>query len=309
MNVFVTGATGVLGRRVVPLLVAAGHDVTAIARTPGKADALRAAGARPADASLFDPDSLRAAIDGHDAVLNLATHIPPLSKAAWPGAWKENDRIRTEGSRNVVEAALTADVGRHVQESISFVYADGGDGWIDESSEVDAGVLMKAALEAERQTDRMIDAGRAGVVLRFAVFYGPDASHTVDYVRMASRGQAPVVGRPEAYVSHVHLDDAASAVVAALDLPSGIYNVAEDDPVTKGELADVAARAAGRSRLSFAAARAARLGGRKTEPLRRSQRITNQKLRSASSWSPTFTSIRDSWPVVVAQIERETARA
>jgi nucleoside-diphosphate-sugar epimerase len=309
MKIFVTGATGVLGRRVLPLLVAEGHDVTAIARTPEKASTVEALGVTPSNASLFDADSLRAALPGHDAVLNLATHIPSLTKASLPGAWKENDRIRREGSRHLVDAALEAGVGRHVQESITFVYPDRGSEWIDESVETDAGVLMQSSALAEAQAQRLTDAGGVGVVLRFAAFYGPDASHTRDYVRFARRGMAPVVGAPEAYVSHIHLDDAAAAAVAALGLPAGLYNVAEDDPITKGELAEVAAAVVGRSRLSFAAAKASRLAGKKSEPLRRSQRIANRKLRAASSWSPTYVSIREGWPIVADQIERESSHA
>jgi nucleoside-diphosphate-sugar epimerase len=309
MKVFVTGATGVLGRRVLPLLVAEGHDVTAIARTPEKAAAVEALGVSPSSASLFDADSLRAGLAGHDAVLNLATHIPPLSKAALPGAWTENDRIRTEGSRHLVDAALDTGVTRHVQESVSFIYSDRGAEWIDESTPDDAGTLMQSSITAEGEAARLTDAGGTGVVLRFAVFYGPDASHTIDYVRMARRGLAPVVGASEAYVSHIHLDDAAAAAVAALGLPAGRYNVAEDEPITKGELSEVAAAFAGRKRLSFLAARASRVGGKKTEPLRRSQRISNRKIREASSWRPTYASIRDGWPIVADQIDRESTHA
>src|SRR5688572_15245811 len=102
VKTFVAGATGVVGRRAVERLVAAGHDVTAVARTAEKADLVRALGARPVTVDLFDRDALVAAVAGHDVVVNLATHIPAFSQAALPGAWKENDRIRGEASRNLV---------------------------------------------------------------------------------------------------------------------------------------------------------------------------------------------------------------
>lgn len=309
MNVFVTGATGVLGRRVVPLLVAEGHQVTGIARSPEKAAALEAAGARPSDASLFDVDVLRAALAGHDAVLNLATHIPPLSKGAMPGAWKENDRIRIEGSRNVVDAALDAGVARHVQESITFPYADRGSDWIDETTEVDVVAMIRSSQDAEAQAARVTESGGTGIVLRFAMFYGADSGHTIDMARLVQRGQVPFPGRPEAYATWVHLDDAARAVLAALELDAGTYNVAEDEPITRGELADVMARAAGRDKLSWFFSKASRLGGRKVEPLARSQRVSNRKLREASAWRPEHPSIREGWPQVVEQIERQAAHA
>src|SRR6476659_2740577 len=124
MKLFVTGATGAVGRFVVPLLVAQGHDVTAVARTEDKAKALDQAGATPARVSIFDPDQLAGAFAGHDVVLHLATAIPPTNRAWRASAWAENDRIRTQGSKAVVDAALTAGVEQIVQESITFIYPD-----------------------------------------------------------------------------------------------------------------------------------------------------------------------------------------
>jgi nucleoside-diphosphate-sugar epimerase len=108
MRVFVAGATGVAGRRAVARLVAAGHDVTGIARSAEKDALLASLGARSVRVSLFDPDALRDAIAGHDAVVNLATKIPSVSRMAQMSAWEENERIRREASGNLVEAALAA---------------------------------------------------------------------------------------------------------------------------------------------------------------------------------------------------------
>ena len=108
MRVFVAGATGVVGRRAVPALVAAGHTVTAVVRSPAKAELARSMGAVPVEVDLSGPDALRAAVACHDAVCNLATHIPPLARGAEASAWDENTRIRTEASRNLVDAALAA---------------------------------------------------------------------------------------------------------------------------------------------------------------------------------------------------------
>ena len=116
MKVFVSGATGVVGRPAVRLLVAAGHSVTAAARGPEKAALLSSLGATPVIVDLFDPAAVRAAVAGHDAVVNLATHIPATSRAAMPGAWAENDRIRREVSRNLVDAALATGATRYVQK-------------------------------------------------------------------------------------------------------------------------------------------------------------------------------------------------
>src|SRR3954462_6125436 len=104
MRIFLTGSTGVIGRRVVPLLVKAGHTVTAVARSPEKRLALEHSGAAAVTIDLFDPRQVTAQVRGHDAVINLATHIPPASRSFLPGAWRENDRVRREVSRTLATA-------------------------------------------------------------------------------------------------------------------------------------------------------------------------------------------------------------
>ena len=107
-TVFVTGATGVLGRATIPQLLASGYTVRALSRGEANDAAIRALGAEPVRADLFDPDSLRAAVAGADAVLHLATRIPPSSDMRHRSAWVENDRIRAEGTKNLVDAAIEA---------------------------------------------------------------------------------------------------------------------------------------------------------------------------------------------------------
>jgi 2-alkyl-3-oxoalkanoate reductase len=111
MNILVTGASGVIGRRVVPLLIAARHDVTAVARTSETSAQLARAGAIAIELDLFDP-ATRRAFEGQDAVVNLATHMPSSSVAMFlPGAWRENDRIRRIGAATLVDAAISVGVG------------------------------------------------------------------------------------------------------------------------------------------------------------------------------------------------------
>src|SRR5262249_23287362 len=133
MRILVTGATGVIGRRVIPLLVQRGHEVTAVARSAEKAERLRRAGATPVVLDLFDRDAVGRAVAGHEVVINLATHIPSSTTAMFlPGAWRENDRVRREGSAILVDAAIAGGATRFVQESFAPIYADSGDRWIDE---------------------------------------------------------------------------------------------------------------------------------------------------------------------------------
>lgn len=174
MKVFVTGATGAVGRPAVRQLVAAGHEVTAVARTDAKATEVERAGARARRVDLFDAADVRQAVAGHDAVVNLATHIPPLSRMGRRSAWAINDRLRSEASAHLVDAALATGAARFVQESIAFLYADGVDRWLDaESAPIEPFPIGRSALAAEAQAARFTAEGGAGVVLRFGQFYGP----------------------------------------------------------------------------------------------------------------------------------------
>jgi nucleoside-diphosphate-sugar epimerase len=196
MKVFLTGGTGAIGRQVVPLLVAAGHEVTAVVRSPAKRAAAEAAGATGVTVDLFDAAAVAGAVAGHDAVVNLATRIPPLMAAMRPKAWADNDRLRREASVHLVDAALAAGASRFVQESITFTYPDSGDRWIDAAStEPDAVALTASALAAEAETARFTAAGgdagggdgaHVGVVLRFGQFYGPGLAHTETFLRFAA---------------------------------------------------------------------------------------------------------------------------
>ena len=292
-KVFVAGATGVLGWRTVEQLVAAGHEVTAVVRSAEKAELVRAKGATPVQVSLFDRERLTAAVAGHDVVVNVATHIPPMSEAALPGAWSENDRIRTEGSANLVDAALAAGASRYIQESIVFTYPDSGDAWIDaETTPIDAAKFTTSVRAAEASAARFTESGGVGIVLRFGLFFAPDASHTRAMVAAARKGASMVAGNPGAYQSAIHADDAAAAVVAALDAPAGTYDVVDDEPLTK---ADVAKTLGGRFRFPGRLAR-----GKYADTLTRSQRVSNRRFKEATGWAPAYPSLREALPAIVA---------
>jgi nucleoside-diphosphate-sugar epimerase len=305
--VFVAGATGVIGSRAVQQLVGAGHQVSAVARSPEKAAALERWGVRPVRIDLFDAAAVAAAVEGHDAVANLATHIPRTSKAAMPGAWKQNDRIRTEGSRILVDAALAAGARTYIQESISFVYDDAGDAWIDEDSAVSMVPYVQSATDSLHSTERFAESGGAGVFLRFGMFYAPDSHHTVDTVHWARRGVSMEVGDLDGYKSMIHADDAAAAVVAALGAPAGVYNVAEDEPLPRREHVDLTAELVGRTKLRRTMHKMRHLAGSKVEILARSQRVSNRRFREATGWSPRYPSVRDGYPPVFAAVDEAAA--
>jgi nucleoside-diphosphate-sugar epimerase len=292
MNIFVTGATGVLGRGAVRTLAEQGHQVRGVARTDAKASWLRDHGAEPVAVDLFDEAAVKDAVAGSDAVLHLATHIPEMKDMRKEHAWEENNRLRTLTSRLLVDAALTQGVSSVVAESITFCYPDRGATWIDESVPFTNDPWLTSVGDLEREVGRFTEHGGRGIVLRFGSFYGPDARNVDEYLNLARKGVSPFIGPPDAYMSSIHTDDASAAVVAALDAPAGTYNVC-DEPMTRREVAEAFSVALGTRKLHFMPQFAVKVATRKTgDILLRSQRVSNRKFRDAAGWEPRFTDVK-----------------
>ena len=197
MRLLVTGGTGVLGRALRLLAEAAGHVVAMPSRE---------------ELDLFDPSAVADAVRDVDGVLHLATRIRSLELLSDPDAWRENDRLRADASRILVDAAITAGVAVYVQPTVAFVYQP--DGLVSEDTPVrEVPPILRSALAAEQQTERFARAGGRGVVLRLGLLDGPG---TGDYGPLADFGAT------------LHVSDAGRALLEALWLPSGIYNVCRD---------------------------------------------------------------------------------
>ncbi|HEY9226361.1 MAG TPA: NAD(P)-dependent oxidoreductase [Gemmatimonadaceae bacterium] len=306
MRIFLTGATGVIGRRVVPLLVDAGHSVTAIGRSPSKRANLERQGATAVDVDMFDADALRAVLGGHDAVVNLATHMPATTtRMMFRRQWRENDHIRREGSAALAEASIAAGVGRFVQESFAPVYESGGDRWIDETWPLRPVAYNQTVLDAERSATRFADRGGTGVILRFAGFYGGDSKFLREMVGMVAKGWSPLPGPPSAFVSSISHDDAATAVLAALGVKSGAYNVTDDEPLRHDEWVNSLADALGLAPPKPLPKWITRLGGSVMELLSRSHRMSNTKLRDTTGWAPRWPSVRQGFRAMAPELRRD----
>lgn len=298
MKVAVTGATGVIGTSAVSELVAAGHEVVGLARSAEKADLLASLGATARIGSLGDHDFLVDLFTGADAVANLATHVPVGFAGALPGAWRTNDRLRTEGVRRVVAAARAAGVRRIVQESVSYLYADHGDTWVTEGSPLDITRATEPASVGEAQVQDYVCDSRTGVVLRFGFIVGDD-DMTRWQLRAAAHGRPIGVGDPEGWLHPVHTDDLGTAVVAALRAPSGVYNVGAE-PVRRADYVQAFAEAVDRPGLSFLSPLLARLAGSRAEPMTRSLRVCSDHFTASTGWAPSRDRMDASWLTRVA---------
>jgi nucleoside-diphosphate-sugar epimerase len=197
MRLLVTGGTGVLGRVLRPLAQAAGHEVAA----PGREEL-----------DLFDPPAVAGAMRDVDGVVHLATRIRALEQFSDPDAWRDNDRLRADASRILVDAAIAARAEVYVQPTVAFVYPP--EGPVSEDTPVgEIPLILRSALAAEEQAERFARAGGRGVVLRMGLLDGPG---TDDYGPLADFGAT------------LHVSDAGRALLTALTLPSGIYNVCRE---------------------------------------------------------------------------------
>jgi nucleoside-diphosphate-sugar epimerase len=283
MRVFVAGATGAVGTAAVRRLVSGGHQVTGIARSREKSRILYTLGADTAEVDLFDPAGMRKAIEGHDVVCNLATRIPIGSAMLRGSSWRENDRVRTEGSAIVAKAAADCGALRLIQEAIAFIYADGGQDWVTEQAPLAPTAVTRSSLTSTDNAMGFADQYRFAVVLRFGAFYGADAN-THSQLERVRRGKPVLVGDPVGFVSPITIDDAAGAVVAALAAPSGIYNVA-GQPVHRTEWARALGTAAGvDGSAKFASNLGRRLLGSRAETAARSLRISSDAFQAATGW-------------------------
>lgn len=306
MRVFVTGGTGAIGGYAVPALDSAGHSVSALARTQSKADNLKRQGATPVFVSLFDRSGLSAAFAGHDAVINLASALPSSATFLSRSAWRACERVRSEGSAAVVDAAQAAGVPKLIQESVVMLYADGGNNWIDEDHPVDHYPITAGNHCAEANARTFTG---TATVLRFGVFYGRGAAHSEQILKLARHHIGFAPGRPDSYISSIYLPDAAAAVTAAVSGPGGLYNIVDDHPVTKREYAQASCDAVGvRPWLSGPGRLGLLLGDRLTS-LTRSLRVSNERFKAETSWCPAFPSVRDGLPAMATdQLHPPTCR-
>jgi nucleoside-diphosphate-sugar epimerase len=275
VTVFVAGATGVLGRALVPRLVVRGHRVRAIARR--RPLARFPEGVEFVEADLLAAD-LRRLVDGCDAVIHAATAIP--SDPSDPGAWDDNARLRTSGTRRLLAAALACGVSRYVQQSIVMAYRDGGDAWVDERSPLDdspeRAMVCGPVIEMETMIREVEPQGLAWTILRGGSFVGTGTGQCALIERLRE-GTAVVAGDGSNYVSLVNVADMAAAVVAALEAAPGgsTFNLV-DDPLRYGDYVDALADLIGVSR----PARAPNL------LLPPSWRCTNRAAQTVLGWMP-----------------------
>ena len=303
MRVFVAGASGAIGRPLVPKLVAAGHEVTGTTRSESRADDVRHAGANAAVVDVFDADALRAAVDEArpEVVVHELTALPERLDFRKKDVYEPTNRVRTEGTRNLLDAARGAGARRFVCQSIAFAYRNDGARIKSEEDPLldDAPGPFGGGVRALREMEAMVLGADAleGLVLRYGFFYGPGTHYGQDGAMVAdvTRRRLPVVGRGTGVFSFIHVDDAADATVAAVERGApGVYNVTDDEPAPMSEWVPVLATAAGAKRPLRVPLWLARLvGGAQAAGFASELRgASNEKAKRELGWRPAHPSWR-----------------
>lgn len=305
MHVFLAGATGAIGRPLIPLLTAAGHTVTGTTRSAAKAEALRALGAQPVVVDGLDRAALVDAVvaAGPDAIVHEMTAIESLADLRRPDrAFAATNRLRTEGTDNLLAAADAAGVQRIVVQSFAgWPFAREGGPVKEEDAPLDP--HPPARLRTMHDAIRHLEAATVaagGIVLRYGGFYGPGTSVAPggEQWEMARARKAPTVGDGNGVWSFVHVEDAAAATVAALERGRAgeIYHVCDDEPAPSREWVPVLCEAVGGKPPRHVPRWVARLIGEHVVVMTCEIRgASNAKAKRELGWEPRWPSWREGW--------------
>jgi nucleoside-diphosphate-sugar epimerase len=285
------------------MLIEGGHDVTGMTRSPAKAPGLRAAGAEPAVADGLDPDAVMRAVSGArpDAVVHELTSIPAnLDPRKIARDFELTDRLRTEGTRNLIAAAQATGARTIVAQSVAFAYAPGPPGTVHVETDpliADPPKQFERTAAAIAELERTV-LGAGGLVLRYGYFYGPGTSIARDGAlgQEVARRRLPIIGGGQGVWSFIQIDDAARATAAALSGgTSGAYNVVDDEPALVRDWVPALAQALGaKAPLRVPAWLARPIAGEYgLMTMMRAQGASNARAKAELGWTPQHASWRE----------------
>jgi nucleoside-diphosphate-sugar epimerase len=311
MRVFVAGATGVIGSRLVPLLLSAGHDVIGLARSPSAGVALEELGVDVVHADALDHAAMRRAVRvaAPDAVVHLLTRIPArIDPKRMSRDFAQTNRLRTQGTLNLVDAAHQAGAKRVITQGLAYAYEPKRPGLATEDEPFwhHPPKEFRPVLDALRELEELTEEA-GGLVLRLGHLYGPGTIYAPDgaFIGLVRAGKVPIIGPGTGTFSFTHTDDAAGAIAAALDSTvSGALNVVDDEPAHVREWLPVLARllnAPQPIRVPAALARLA-IGSWGVAFMTRLRGADNTNARRVVDWRPNYPSWRQGF---AAELSRE----
>ncbi|MGH2676233.1 MAG: NAD-dependent epimerase/dehydratase family protein [Actinomycetota bacterium] len=310
MRVFVAGATGAIGTQLVPQLAAASHDVIGMTRSPAKADMLRALGARPVVADALDPDAVARAVaeTEPEVIVHQLTALkgePGLRDMRNPDRFAAmTKRLRTEGTDHLLAAGRAVGIRRFIAQSIcigAFARTGGPVKTEDDPADLDPPAKLRSGAEAVRYLEDAVTGidWAEGLALRYGAFYGPGTGLSADPEALMTKAirkrRFPIIGDGGGIWSHVHIEDAASATVAAVDNGGpGIYNVVDDEPAPVREWLPFFARQIGAKKPRRVPRFVVRLlaGEAPVMMMTEMRGASNAKAKSELGWQPRWSTWR-----------------
>jgi 2-alkyl-3-oxoalkanoate reductase len=296
MRVFIVGATGVLGRRMVRQFMEKNHQVIGLARDEKGKQTIQSLSGEAVIGDIFDADSMARAVKQADVVIHAATAIP-TKVSSTPLDWALNDRLRREGTRALTEAAAKLGAKTYLQQSVVWVARPADDSFFDENTLVkQPDELYRSAFDGEQIASEAGEKYGFDVsILRCGGFYAPDATHTRLFAQGLLKRRLPLIGAGEAVSANLHADDAASAFVAAAEARKrGLWHVTDDEPMTIRDMLLEFARKLGAPAPRRIPLWLAGLFVWKgvIQFFTRSTRTSNRLLREEIGWTPRFSSFR-----------------
>jgi nucleoside-diphosphate-sugar epimerase len=307
MNVFVAGATGVLGRELVAELAAGNHHVVGLSRGARGDELVADCGGEPRRGDILDEESVVSAAEGCDVLIHAATAIPTSGKPTGD-EWVRNDRVRVEGARNLVAVAEEIDADRLLLQSIVWVARQPGGRAFDEETPPNPDRTTRSALDAERIVQKGGEEGGFDVgVLRCGFFYSPESAHTRQMGTGLLDGKFPILGggllgKQDATLSILHVEDAARAFATAAESDAtGCWHVTDDEPVSLATMLTAFADRLGAPEPRRIPGWLARplVGKHSVRLLTKSMPTTNERFRETFDWEPKYPSYRDGLDEVV----------
>lgn len=311
MKVFITGATGIIGKRIVKQLVHQNYEVIGLARSGQNVAQLEAMGATPRRGNLFQAEQLIEISTDCDAILHMATKIP-LKTIPKAKDWAINDRIRTEGTRNLITAAEQNGIETFIQQSVIFTYGDQKGAHIYSDTPLPEQVNYNLRSNVEMENMLIQHPSLQYIILRFGFFYAADSAQTQNMMQMAKKGSFPVIGKGQNFMNMIHADDAASAVVHALEhakqLQRSTFNITDFSPISLKDMITAMAKAShGRSPRYIPKALARIVTGKAAvDFLTASMQI--QPTTSFGAWQPKYPNFTKGIQEVAEEIYQEASQ-
>ena len=309
MDIFLAGATGAVGRTLIPMLLDRGHTVVGTTRTPAKADALHALGARPVIVDGLDREAVAAAVAEArpDVIVHQMTSLGgELDMRRFERSFATTNRLRTEGTDNLLAAAKAAGVERVIAQSFAGWPSARTGGPVkteEDPLDPDPPKQLRTTLEAIAHLERAVTSA-GGVALRYGGFYGPGTGMAADgdQLAMVRARKFPIVGDGGGIWSFAHIEDVAGATVAAIEhwTPGEVYNVCDDEPAPVREWLPALAAAAGAKPPRRVPRWVGRLMGEHLVAMMCEIRgSSNEKAKRQLGWQPAWPTWREGFPALV----------